>query len=650
MKFSAEIEKLFEQDLTKEFAIDSRHISAEVIADSVNVSSNQRLTTLRIRCPRIILPEFNTHRCLVGETKLEFDEPATLNDDGTHKIGLSRVTVYTIEDFHDKWHNGAKDGKIGSVKEFDVTNVNDETIYTCKELTNLTKLSISSIRSACRNGEMSYEVSADGSSFLIKGSAFKAWRVYKHNKTRRFPYQDRLKTMNLRCYDPSTNSLKTTHVTDVWYTGERYTKILRTKTGHVIQGTYDHPVLTNHGWKELQDIIVGTDKVCVLSNKNCSGETKKYDRCINGQYVSQWARKVKPEVFNRQDGLCADCGTPLSDAWDLHHVDDVYNNPDKAFDIDNVVGLCKECHKERHRISAWPHEKSPLKPQFVDVDYIIEGGIRKVYDISVEDDNHNFFANRICVHNCYSRNASSSRAIPAAKMRLSVTTAMFEPVYWGANQSGMAAYNQLTGWRKSAARFVWRLAGHTNLIFHKLEQMIGLHKQICNRLIENWMSVSIVVTSSEWENFLRLRYSKSAQPEAIALAKAIHDAIVSSEPQMLDTEHVHLPFIDQQELETLGIEKCIKISVARCCRTSYDNNLGKKSQPEEDVKLYHRLLTDMHFSPFEHIAFVPKIGRISKDKQYDLQRNFRGWYQLRAFVDNPTNGKYLVNNYNINLQ
>lgn len=252
-------------------------------------------------------------------------------------------------------------------------------------------------------------------------------------------------------------------------------------------------------------------------------------------------------------------------------------------------------------------------------------------------------------HRVFSHNTSSSRAIPAKKLRAEVLGNMFSPIYWGANRSGMAANEQLTGWRAAAAKFIWRFAGVNAVAAHKVLETIGVHKQTCNRLIEPWLSVSIVVTSSEWENFFRLRYSRAAQPEIIVLAKRIHDAIAASEPKMLDVNGVHLPFIDDDELVNLGIAKCIKISVARCCRTSYANNLGKKSQPDEDVKLFYRLLNDMHFSPFEHVAFVPRIGRLSKDKQYDLQRNFRGWYQFRSFVDNSDNMRYLTNNYNINL-
>lgn len=251
-------------------------------------------------------------------------------------------------------------------------------------------------------------------------------------------------------------------------------------------------------------------------------------------------------------------------------------------------------------------------------------------------------------HRSLSRNFSSSRAIPAKKLRKEAWEHPFVPIYWGANKSGMSADQQLTGFNLSMAKFSWKLAGKFAVMFHKMMEIVGVHKQTCNRIIEPWMSVVGTITSTEWDNFLRLRYDRNAQPEIIVLAKKIHDAIKASEPTVPENG-IHLPFIDEEERRTFPIDQLIKISVARCCRTSYANCLGKKSQPEEDIKLYHRLLGNGHFSPFEHIALIPNHGRVAKELQYDLQRNFRGWYQLRAFIQPESNTKYLNKMYNIEL-
>lgn len=257
----------------------------------------------------------------------------------------------------------------------------------------------------------------------------------------------------------------------------------------------------------------------------------------------------------------------------------------------------------------------------------------------------------INTHRVRSLSCSSSRAIPAYKLRKAVWDNPFVPVYFGKNKSGMQAIVQLEGTQLTTARFMWKAASKAAVFFHWLMEKANVHKQTCNRILEPWLSVTATLTMTEFDNFFKLRYSEFAQPEFICLAKAIYDAIKASTPTILETNECHLPWIDQADRDALGndIVKLIKVSTARSCRSSYANMLGKKSEPQQDLKLYDTLLGNGHLSPFEHIAFVPNQGRISKELHANLQRNFRGWYQFRAFVDPADNQKYLQKFYNINL-
>lgn len=252
-------------------------------------------------------------------------------------------------------------------------------------------------------------------------------------------------------------------------------------------------------------------------------------------------------------------------------------------------------------------------------------------------------------HKQLCKNFASSRAIPTKVLRNEAWNDPFIPVYWGAAQKGMSADTELVGWRKTAAKFIWIMSSKTQCFYHWMLEKIGLHKQTCNRLIEPWLSVTGVTTATEWDNFFKLRCSPMAQPEMQKLACKMRDAMNESVPRELTVNEPHLPFIDEEEREKFDLADQIKISVARCCRTSYNNMLGKKSQPEEDIKLFERATTHEHWSPCEHQGFVPKDGRITKDKQYDLQRGFRGFYQLRAFLDNKNNTHYLKDWYGIDI-
>jgi len=54
-----------------------------------------------------------------------------------------------------------------------------------------------------------------------------------------------------------------------------------------------------------------------------------------------------------------------------------------------------------------------------------------------------FIHSELMTHRVFSRNASSSRAIPTAKLLEMVKIDPAMPVYWGKNQSGMQANEEL---------------------------------------------------------------------------------------------------------------------------------------------------------------------------------------------------------------
>ena len=59
-------------------------------------------------------------------------------------------------------------------------------------------------------------------------------------------------------------------VLDAWHTGKRDTWKITTKTGKTLQGTFDHPVMTQDGWKSLGKLQVG-ENILVLSGMANAG-------------------------------------------------------------------------------------------------------------------------------------------------------------------------------------------------------------------------------------------------------------------------------------------------------------------------------------------------------------------------------------------
>ena len=237
-------------------------------------------------------------------------------------------------------------------------------------------------------------------------------------------------------------------------------------------------------------------------------------------------------------------------------------------------------------------------------------------------------------HRAFSRNAASSRAIPAKKIRKAVRVDPALPIYWGANQAGMQAEEELSGWRLTAAKWVWKFSGLLMLFMNWVLEKLGLHKQIANRILEPWFNITVIVSATNWGNFYHLRNHPKAQPEIKMLAEAMLEAQNQSIPRMLKAGQWHLPFISDEEFAELGLERAIHVSIARCARVSYMNHEGKKSTYEEDLKLFNRLLAEepKHASPAEHQA--------TPIHPLEWSGNFLGWGQFRKLLENENLSYY----------
>lgn len=278
----------------------------------------------------------------------------------------------------------------------------------------------------------------------------------------------------------------------------------------------------------------------------------------------------------------------------------------------------------------------------------------------------------LMTHRMFSKNAASSRAIPIEKMIQQVIDNPAIPVWWGANQSGMSAKEELDNTKsfpryqilgsglkntpmyigdltnKETAKKHWLEARDTAIKYVQGLNKLGLHKQIANRILEPWFNIRIILSGTEFENFFALRAHPDAQPEIQALAYKMLEEYNKSEPKQLKVGEWHIPFGDNIQIPKImdilskGIEMeslngfdlenpneimkmiGIKISIARCARVSYFNYEGKDDY-EADIKLCDRLFGNIprHLSPTEHVA------QATDDDKFIA--NFRGWRQYRYF-------------------
>lgn len=362
---------------------------------------------------------------------------------------------------------------------------------------------------------------------------------------RRYDMKGRLNKMRLRSVDESTMEVTHTTITDCWKVGVK--PVYKITAGDFsVTCTADHLILTDSGWKELQDIAVGRDKVYCNTRK---------------KYTEQ--------------------GT-------------------------------SQCN---------------VTP--VEVDSIEYVGEEEVFDISVSSDYHNFLANGITVHNCFSRNASSSRAVPVERTIQNILNDPWVPSDVYKNCKGMQGKDIVNEDDYDIFCEEWQDAAFKAIeVAHKMIDN-GFHKQHINRILEPFTRIKVIVTATEWSNFFDLRLSPDADPEIQHLAKAIKlamDAVSNTYIYINAHGGRTLPYVNVDEMDAIDDLRILTlISAARCARVSYLNHDGSKPDILKDLALAKRLIDSGHMTPFEHQC------RYSFDTGF--QYNLRDFQSARYMLD-----------------
>jgi len=235
----------------------------------------------------------------------------------------------------------------------------------------------------------------------------------------------------------------------------------------------------------------------------------------------------------------------------------------------------------------------------------------------------------IMTHRITSKNSASSRAIPVEKLIAQVVDEPYIPQYIGKKQSGMQAGDELTGENREAAVASW-LRARDNAVT-EARVMVACHapKEIVNRLLEPWMWITIIISSTEWSNLYGLRNHTQAERHFQHLAREAIAAMEASTPNVLPAGHWHLPLIgvDSADVEVLDAlaaadqlkypDDFIKISVGRVARVSYLTHDGKRDVME-DIKLHDKMAVQvpLHASPAEHIAQAMDYPQWWKDETH----------------------------------
>jgi len=262
-----------------------------------------------------------------------------------------------------------------------------------------------------------------------------------------------------------------------------------------------------------------------------------------------------------------------------------------------------------------------------------------------------------------------------AELRSGTLAGLFTPWHWGKNQSGMQASeendelvmgifgeldmveNTIDGVsREEAWGDAASFACDAAEAFHKAHY----HKQVVNRLIEPFSYIDVLITATDWANFLHLRDHADAEPHLRDLARLVRLAMNDADVQVLEPGRWHLPYItggdidhamDISDTRDTFNEWLCKISSARCARISYKPFDGNASYDKE-LERYEMLVGNgaVHATPLEHQATpdtkswqetVRIEGNVTTalkaGNDWDnphLHGNLRGWIQNRKLVPN----------------
>ena len=260
-------------------------------------------------------------------------------------------------------------------------------------------------------------------------------------------------------------------------------------------------------------------------------------------------------------------------------------------------------------------------------------------------------------HRMFSRNASSSRAVPVDKMIKAVRENTFCPFEFQKSHKGMQGSEYFTGADRQECINLWLESAELALQQAEKMKAKGISKQIINRILEPYQYYTVLITGSKegWQNFFELRcpsylydyednpiYFKSkkewgdyynesqgykennpnfmkvesftdlewlqinkgqAEIHIMDLAEKIYDAVNESTPKQLKADQWHIPMISDLESLKLSTDDQIKLSVGRAANTSYTVvGDGKELTLEHAIKIHDKCVELVHSSVFEHCA------------------------------------------------
>jgi thymidylate synthase ThyX len=254
----------------------------------------------------------------------------------------------------------------------------------------------------------------------------------------------------------------------------------------------------------------------------------------------------------------------------------------------------------------------------------------------------------------WARNFESFRARPTEILLANLEAGeYFRPEEFNGRVKGMGRGEAIR--EQAMANAIWDQ--HVADCIAKAKQMLTLKiaKEQINFLLQDLCFIRGIITTTppQLENFFGLRLAVDehgdplARKEVYKIATLMREAYRASIPQRLEEGEWHLPLVTAEELEDNKVlidgewvtnwEYWRDVSVGRCARVSYLTHDGKHD-PEADIALHDRLLTNGHMSPFEHQG--TPLWFFGGDQRCGSFGH--GWIQYRKLIPGEHNFNDLV--------
>ena len=263
-------------------------------------------------------------------------------------------------------------------------------------------------------------------------------------------------------------------------------------------------------------------------------------------------------------------------------------------------------------------------------------------------------------HGLVRRNTASSRAIPVATRIKNVMANHWIPHRVGVNKPGMQATEYLSQPEYEEFVRIWKNHVKEACSFGgDLSTIKNVHKEIANRVFENFSYVTLIATSAHWETFFRQRIHEAAQDPIAEAAIAIYEAIAAAKVERFD---IHIPFVSRETKQKIQklynhkelycsdlaelrraieedeeIWKAIAAAVGRAASVSYERQ-DEERTPEQLINIFNKMHTSepAHWSPFEHVYFASNLTDRLRSRRANC--NFAGtkWTSLRSVLEHTS--------------